>query len=264
MGRGEEIRGRRKDGTTFPLQVRFAEARHRDVPIFVGVLRDLSDQHRMREELRAAAAATALAEDRERRRLAQDLHDDLGQLLSLAGMKLGALRDSAAGRSAGAEVSEIEDLVTRAYRHAESLTFQLSPPILHDRGLVPAAEWLAEDLGRSYGLRVEIADDGAPKPLDEAARVALFRALRELLINVARHAGTGEAYVRIERDAERVRLEVRDHGLGFTPADASNGFGLVSVRERLRNLGGDLVIHSAPGAGARVVAEAPVGERERP
>jgi signal transduction histidine kinase len=159
---------------------------------------------------------------------------------------------------------EVEDLVSRAHAHAESLTFQLSPPILHDRGFVPAAEWLAEDLGSSYGLRVALEDDGAPKPLDEASRVALFRALRELLINVARHAGTREAYVRISRNGQRVRVEVRDHGLGFDPADAGSGFGLVSVRERLGNLGGQLEIFSAPGEGARVVAEAPVAERVRP
>jgi signal transduction histidine kinase len=177
-------------------------------------------------------------------------------------MKLGALRDATRGSAAAERVREIERLVAQAHAHVESLTFQLSPPILHDRGLLPAAEWLAEDLGHSYGLRVEVEHDGALKPLDEPSRVALFRALRELLINVARHAGTREAYVRISRDGERVRVEVRDHGLGFDPADASSGFGLLSIRERLRNLGGDLEIHSAPGEGARVVAEAPIAGEE--
>jgi signal transduction histidine kinase len=162
------------------------------------------------------------------------------------------------------QIREIEKLIAEAHRHAESLTFQLSPPILHDRGFVPASEWLAEDLARGYGLRVEIKDDGEPKPLSEATRVALFRALRELLINVARHAGIAEAYVRIWREGDRVRVEVRDHGLGFDPADAKNGFGLLSVRERLQYLGGGLEIYSAPGEGARVVAEAPLDPRQQP
>jgi two-component system CheB/CheR fusion protein len=229
---------------------------------FHSLVHDVSERKRMEAKLRAAAAATALAEDRERRRLADDLHDDLGQILSLAAIKLGALRDSIDTPTARERILEIEKLVVQAHGHTESLTFQLSPPVLHDRGFVPAAEWLAEDLTRSYGLRVDVEDDGEPKPLDEEVSVALFRTLRELLINVARHAGTTEAEVRIRREGERVRLEVRDRGLGFDPAETSGGFGLLSVRERLCNVGGNLEIHAAPGQGVRVVAEAPIGRRQ--
>jgi PAS domain S-box-containing protein len=230
------------------------------------LLRDQTEQRQRRrlQDVRDAAAAAALAEDRERRRLAQDLHDDIGQLLALASLKLGELRDSTAGGAEQTNVREIEELVAQAHGHAESLSFQLSPPILHDQGFVAAAEWLAEDLTHRYDLSIEFADDGQPKPLDEAIRIALFRALRELLINVARHARTRQAHVRIWRDGERVRVEVRDHGLGFDPAEASKGFGLVSVRERLRNLGGDLEIDSAPGEGTRVVAHAPLSREDPP
>jgi PAS domain S-box-containing protein len=231
---------------------------------FCALVHDVSERRRLEERLRAAVAAAALAEDRERRRLAADLHDDLGQMLSLACIKLGALRDVAETPATRARVREIEKLVAGAHGHTESLVFQLSPPILHDRGLTPAAEWLAEDLARTYGLRVEVEDDGEPKPLDEAARVALFRTLRELLINVARHAGTGAAQVRIWREAGRVCLEVRDRGPGFDSTGAGQGFGLLSARERLLDLGGTLEIHSAPGAGARVVAEAPIDGGKRP
>jgi signal transduction histidine kinase len=218
----------------------------------------------MQEQLRAATAAAALAEDRERRRLAQDLHDDLGQLLSLAAMKLGALRDSAGPGDAQEQIRRIEELVGDAHAHTESLTFQLSPPILHDQGLVPAAEWLAEDLERRYDVRVSIDDDGAPKPLDEANRLALFRTLRELLINVARHAGVKEARVRIWSDGGRVHLEVRDHGLGFDPGTPGGGFGLLSAGETLRSLGGNLEIQAALGGGARVVAELPIDAERCP
>lgn len=264
-GRTSRFEGEISLARAGPRQVSFLYAPHVDesgeVLGFYALVSDISERKRMEAELRAAATAAALAEDRERRRLARDLHDDLGQLLSLAGMKLGALREATAGSDLLENVREIEALVVRAHHHAESLTFQLSPPILHDRGLVPAAEWLAEDLGRSYDLRVEIAHDGAPEALDDAARVVLFRVLRELLINVARHAGTRDARVRIWRDGARVRVEVRDHGLGFDPAAARNGFGLLSARERLRSLGGDLEIHAAPGEGVRVVANLPVAAR---
>jgi PAS domain S-box-containing protein len=237
-----------------------------DVQGFFTLVSDVTEQKRMERQLRNAAAAAALAEDRERKHLAHDLHDGLGQLLTLVAMKLGSLRDAFAAGDASARepFREIEMLVGQAHAWTESLTFQLSPPILHDRGFVPAAEWLAEDLARKYGLRVEVADDGAPKPLDEASAVALFRALRELLINVARHAGTTETSVRTWCADDRLYAEVRDRGYGFDPERPGGGFGLLSLRERLVALGGGLEIESTPGNGTRAVAAVPLAAGAEP
>ena len=149
-------------------------------------MRDLSVQKGLESQLRAATAATALAEERERQRLAADLHDDVGQLLEPRRRSSSAC--CAAPREAAARLrDEVADLVTRAHQRTESLMFQLSPPILRDMGLTAAVEWLAEDIGKSYGLRIHVEHDGEP-PLDEATRVTVFRSLRELLINAARHA----------------------------------------------------------------------------
>jgi signal transduction histidine kinase len=149
----------------------------------------------------------------------------------------------------------VEELVARAHQRIDSLTFQLSPPILRDVGLASAAEWLAEEIERSYGLRVKVERDGEP-PLDEAMRTALFRALRELLINAARHAHTEEARMRLTREGGDLIVSVEDDGIGFD--ERGGGFGLVSVRERLEALGARFEIESSIGHGTRVRIDVPL------
>jgi signal transduction histidine kinase len=144
-----------------------------------------------------------------------------------------------------------------------SLIFQLSPPLLHDVGLVAATRWLAEDMGRRYGLVVSVADN-EELALDETTRITLFRAIRELLINVKRHAGVNRARVRIWSDGLMARVSVEEAGVGFGRAPASKGtsFGLLALHERLGQLGGTLVIGSGPGGtGSCVVASAPLALR---
>ena len=225
----------------------------------MATVRDLRGQRTLESRLRAAAQAAVVAEERERRRLAADLHDDVSQLLSLAGMKLGMLRGRAAGDGGLEALRELTEIVTRARERTESLTFQLSPPILHDVGLGAAAEWLAEEMGRSYGLRVRVERE-AELPLDERIRVTLFRALRELLINVARHANTHEARVALRRDGGSLMVTVQDHGLGFDRAQIRAGFGLLNIRERIEALGGRFELDTEVGRGTRAVMVVPAAD----
>jgi PAS domain S-box-containing protein len=229
-------------------------------------LLDVTELRGVERALRRAASAVSLAEQQERRRLASDLHDDAGQLLSLAALKLRALADAVIGEQDD-DFCELAEILAEARRRITSLTFQLSPPLLHDVGLVAATRWLAEDLERRYGLSVSVAES-EELALDEAARVTLFRAIRELLINVKRHAGVDKARVRIWREGVMARVAVEDGGVGFG-RDASRGsfdrdaggrgFGLLALRERLGQLGGTLAIGSGPsGAGSRVVASVPL------
>jgi PAS domain S-box-containing protein len=262
----QEWTGVRQDGSQFPIQVSTKRVSTKASPdgdreIVTGV-HDLSAERGLQSQLRAANAATALAEERERQRLASDLHDDVGQLLSLAGIKLGMLQ-KARGDRAEQLRDELAELVSRAHQRTESLTFQLSPPILRDMGLAPAVEWLAEDIKRSYGLSVHIEHDGEP-PIDEATRVTVFRSLRELLINSARHSRAGEASVMMAHDGADLGITIEDRGIGFDASVTGLGFGLISVRERLEALGGHFEIESAVGRGTRAkiaVALAPPGER---
>lgn len=223
---------------------------------FYATVLDLTALRRTEQALRAAAAETALAEHQERRKLAADLHDDVAQILSLASMRLRALDDTTDPRGREELLGGVADLVTTARRRVSSLSFQLSPPVLHDVGLVAAAEWLAEDLRGGYGLEVRLDAQDALDELDDATRVTLFRALRELLINVARHAGCREARVRIARDEAGAEVEVEDGGVGFDPASVSGGFGLRSLRDRVEHMGGSVKIDAAPGRGTRVLVRA--------
>ena len=231
---------------------------------FYSVVHDLTALRRAESALRATAAEAALAEQRERRALAADLHDDVGQLLSLVSIELHALDDATTPAERHALLEKAATRVAEARVRVASLSFQLSPPILHDVGLVAAAQWLAEDLERSYGLAVHVeAEDDGRTVLDEALRITLFRAVRELLINVARHAGAAEASVRIRCEEGRAAIEVEDHGVGFDPG-ATSGFGLRSVRDRVEHMGGEVRIDSRPGAGTKIRASAPAGHaRER-
>ena len=201
-----------------------------------------------------------MTEDRERRAVALDLHDHLGQLLSVSNVKLAALR--AEGGASAAALAELSDLLTQAERLVRSLAFQISPPVLYELGLVPALEWLTEEMRLVYGISVALRDDGKPKPLGQAIRSILFRAVRELLINVSKHAKVGTAEIDVRgRDGE-IEVTVSDAGVGFDPAaapmpGARGGFGLPSVRERLAAIGGEFSIESVRGDGTVARLRAP-------
>lgn len=222
------------------------------------------------DKLRALAAALAMAEERERRTLAQDLHDHLGQLIALVKLKAASmtgLKLSAAQRKA---LSECVEAVDEANRRLRAMTFQLSPPMLYDMGLVPALEWLADEIQHIYKLRVTIHDDGEAKPLDASVSATLFRAVRELLVNVAKHAKVDTATIAVNVSTEhqegaRLIITVSDAGTGFDPDQLTthngrSGFGLLSVRERLGYLGGQMGIVSTPGNGTMVTLSVPLLE----
>lgn len=264
------VRYRHKNGSTVWVRCRgiaIRDAARRPIRM-LGAHNDVTALKRAEEEVIAlnarvanavVATAEATAEERERQSLARDLHDDLGQLLALAALKLGRLRGEVPATSREV-LADVEKLIHEARERTESFTFRLSPPLLQDVGLVAAAEWLAEEIKRRYGLSVTVHHDGRPKLLDEATRVTLFRALRELLINVARHAKTSVAHVRLwSTDAAAVGLSVEDAGVGFDRSDEPYGFGLFSIRERLHQLGGSVTIEAAPGNGVKVVLLAPAG-----
>jgi PAS domain S-box-containing protein len=220
---------------------------------------DVTELHRMERALQAATVAATLAEDNERRKLAADLHDDAGQLLSLASLKLHALSD-AKETERGSRIVELEDLLVEIRRRISSLSFQLSPPLLHDVGLVAAIQWLAEDLEATHGLATRIIEEQEVE-LDDNARVAFYRAIRELLLNVVKHAGVKEARVRISREGGMARIAVEDSGVGMPPRAKRHGFGLLALRDRLEQLGGTLETRGTGSPGTTVVVSLPISPR---
>lgn len=228
-------------------------------------------EQRVRErtaQLRTLTAELALTEERERRVLARDLHDDLGQVLAIVKIKLSSLEDSERRGALKQALQEIETLIDQANRSVRSLMMQLSPPTLQTLGLIPALEWLAEEMERIYGLAVHIDQEGGLPTLDEPVRTTIFRAVRELLINVAKHAKTSIAQVNCSRDSDdRISISVTDQGPGFDYQKAlskpagDSGFGLISVRERLEFIGGEMNVDTLPGYGTTITIVFPAAHQ---
>ena len=167
--------------------------------------------------------------------------------------------------SVSAELHEplgrIEEVVERADRSLRSITFQISPPSLHDLGLVAALQWLGEDIGRKYGIDVRIEEDDFPRVGDGRVRVILFRAVRELLINTAIHANVGEVSIQLRGQDGHVQVSVHDAGAGFDATDFDQrGYGLFGIREQLRYVDGQMKIESVVGRGTKVTLTAPATE----
>ncbi|HUD26395.1 MAG TPA: chemotaxis protein CheB [Burkholderiaceae bacterium] len=219
------------------------------------------------KQLRTFAFELTRAEENERQAIARDLHDDLGQLLSVIKLKLTKVRSGVEPPEAERILAEASELIGRGERSVRSLAVQLSPAVLYELGLVPALEWLAEEMRNSYGLSVELSDDGVAKPLSQAARAILYRAIRELLINVAKHAGAAKARLATRNAGSNLVATVSDAGAGFDPTEvagrAQRGLGLNSMRERLSFIGGSVEITSAPGHGTRVTLTAPLQKPEQ-
>jgi PAS domain S-box-containing protein len=224
------------------------------------------------EQLQSLASELSLTEERERRRLATVLHDHIAQLLVVAKGKFEKLQESTLFRSLAKPMEEIRKLIEESIRYTRSLVFELSPPILYDLGFEPAMEWLAEHMEQQYGLVVEVEDDAQPKPLDNEARILLFRGVRELLFNVLKHAQASCTKVCINRVGEHLRIIVEDNGVGFSPdqlraaSGKIEGFGLFSIRERLNYFGGRMEIESTPGKVTRVIMSLPLqlDKKKRP
>jgi signal transduction histidine kinase/ActR/RegA family two-component response regulator len=220
---------------------------------------------RRSEQLSRLSSELTLAEQRERNRIAEVIHDQLQQLLVSAKLRLEML----ASRVAGDEKQAAEDvrgLILEALQDSRSLTKELSAPVLYESGLVAALEWLALWMQENHGLHVQLNLDEDAAPRQEDAKVLLYQSVRELLLNVVKHAGTDTARVRLTRTGEdRLGIVVEDSGRGFDPdADPGNqqhssGFGLFSIRERLGLLGGRMEVRSRPGEGAAFTLLAPLG-----
>ena len=215
---------------------------------------------RINDQLRILASELTLAEEHERRRLAVELHDGLDQNLSLAEMKLGELLKSSPATGLNRPLREIKQLIVQANRQARSLTFQLSPAVLYDIGLSAALEWLAEQMQLRHGIKITLEDDEQVRSIQIEPRILLFRALRELAINVVKHARASRAQVSIRLVDDDLRISIEDDGAGFDPATVGSegsGLGLFGIRERLSPLGGRMEIDSARGRGTRVTLIVP-------
>ena len=217
------------------------------------------------QELRGLVSQLTLTEQRERKHLAGELHDYLAQMLVLGRMKIGLARPhlETADPLMITLIQELEEIFTQSLTYTRTLLAELNPPVLQELGLPMALKWLAEQMPK-HNLTVDVHLSQETVSISEEQEVLLFQSVRELLINVVKHAGVTRAAVSLTVDEhEHLRLVVQDAGRGFSPAlleakPAGEHFGLASIRERMHTMDGWLEAHSAPGRGTTIILGLPL------
>jgi signal transduction histidine kinase len=215
-------------------------------------------------KVQTLANELSIAEERERARIAGELHDHVGHRLLLGKMKIDKLAQQSPSDINMNEIMEITDLIDQSIQDIRSLTFQLRPPILSAAGLEAAVRWLGKELRENLELHVDFFDDKEPKPLKYEIRSALFQSIRELLQNVAKHAGTKTAKVSFKRESGFIVISVEDNGIGFDVESArtqhtrTNCFGLFNIEQRINYMDGCFILDSEPGKGTSVTMMVPL------
>ena len=214
------------------------------------------------KQLQALSMELIEVEEQERQRIAALLHDDLQQVLAAARLQLQAACETI---PSAPMLEGVEQLLVESIRKSRHLSHELSPAVLHHSGLVAAMQWLARQMKDQFGLQVQLESDGAHELESSPLRVFLFRAVQELLFNVVKHAGVKTAQVVLSSSGGSLAMTVSDQGQGFSPDILDSyteprGFGLLSIRERARYIGGNLVVESAPGKGSRFALTVPISK----
>jgi len=264
----EEVNGKVFSVTIAPVKdAGYANLYARDVTESKKAEEKLLDK---RMQLKAMALELTLAEERERRRIAVGIHDDIGQKLALAKFELQAFMASPGDSRIPASLDSVCAKIDTAIEGAHSLTFELSNPALYELSFEAAIEqWFIEQIQKKHGIKCLFGFDEQPIALDVNTRIVLFKAVRELAVNTVKHAKANAMRVEIKRIGKNVRIKVVDNGIGFAPLQADaplsndkrGGFGLLNVRERLEHLGGDIKIKSASGKGTRITLTAPLEQQ---
>lgn len=211
------------------------------------------------KQLQSLASQMSLVEERERRRIASELHDSLGQTLALAKIKLGQCNKSA-GSVPGLNdnIRDILLIVEQCIKETRSLTFELSPPVLYELGLDQAIKWLVDQFKEKFSIQITFTSEGIEGSFDSNIRFFLFQAVRELIFNIVKHADSQKADISLTARDGRLRIQVEDYGKGFVfSPEKTTGYGLFNLRERFNLINGNVIIQSNSGSGTKVILEAP-------
>ena len=257
----------RIDGTTIEVEVAATPLIYENRPAAQIVFRDITERKQAQEriiadqrQLRLLTAELLLTEERERHEIATALHDSLGPILAFSKREIGTLQKTAPANIAES-LKGISDNITQAVKQTRNLTFDLSPPTLYTLGFEIAVEELLEKFCQEHGLECSFSNSEGPKPLADAVKVLLYRSIREMLINIAKHAKATLVKIVISRVGDDIEITINDDGKGFESSvleGRSKGLGLFSVRERLRHIGGKLEIESKRNKGTQVTLTAPL------
>jgi len=257
---------KRAAGGCLPVQLSIYQLGTEEKNALAIIATDISERVRTGEKIRSLASELARAEQEERHRISQVLHDDLQQRLFAIKAQLSFLKDmdlkDQLSAAAYLELDQVQASLSESIAITRNLSIDLSPIVLHGEGLTEALTWLSFRMKEQYGLQMDLEPKADLNHLDDHLRILLFQSIRELLFNVVKHAGVMQAKVTIEKVDERGRITVSDDGQGFDAGiimkDSYAAHGLLIIQERLSLLGCSMKMISKPGEGTYAVIEVPI------
>ncbi len=254
IGKGREVSGRRKDGTTFPMYLAVSEVKLPGHHIFTGIVRDITEQRRLEQEVLRIS-------EHERRRIGQDLHDGLGQMLTGIGLisKNHARQLKEEGHSSAKDAEEITDLIKEADEQARSLARGLVPVEFDEKGLEAALERLRTNAEKLFGISCSLEIIGSLNFEDATQAIHLYRIAQEAVSNAVKHGKSTKVSIHLAATDQHVRLRVSDNGIGFEENwDNDGGLGVRIMQFRARLIGGNLEISDTPDKGAVIMCTMPI------
>jgi PAS domain S-box-containing protein len=255
----------RRDGSQASLQIATSLVLDQGKPIgFQHVARDITEQKRLSDNLRFYLRQATRAQEEERKRISHELHDDTIQALVVLSRQLDALAsDKSVAESTRGRLEQVWQQTDSILQGVRRLSQDLRPAAIDRLGLLPAIQWLAEEVSRYSGVAIKVNVSGEEHRLPEETAIALFRIIQEAMRNIWRHSGATKAEITIEWYPDRTKATIIDNGKGFKTPDmmgdlAKHGkLGLAGMQERAQLVGGTLTVKSEPGAGTTITVEAP-------
>jgi PAS domain S-box-containing protein len=268
-----ELQLKRKDGTKIEVSLNISSIRDKQGKIIRSrsVWRDITKRKQAEEklylyqkQLQSLASELSLAEEHERRRIATGLHDEIGQTLYVSKITLEALQETTPSVDLAQSLERVTEDIKQTINYVRKLTFELGSPILYELGFGAALKGLTEKIHEQHGILSYFEEDKEPKPLNDEVCILLYQSVRELLINVIKHAQASSVKVSFKGGGNNIRINVNDDGIGFDSSSFNlnmgkdGGFGLFKIKERLDYLSGYIEIKSEHNYGTRVSMVVPL------